>query len=122
LHASVVGVVGEGGAYGVEVGGLPCSGMVASTARPGPLSARGASLDTVRPGGLLLALYHDLDDDHREHMTSQGVEPADHVGADHLAPQLGDAFTVEVHAVEPRIDPPPDTPHIADVILRARRR
>jgi hypothetical protein len=24
--------------------------------------------------------------------------------------------------VEPRIDPPPDTPHIADVVLRARRR
>jgi hypothetical protein len=39
-----------------------------------------------------------------------------------LAPLLGDEFTVELHAVEPRIDPPPDTPHIADVVLRARRR
>jgi hypothetical protein len=28
----------------------------------------------------------------------------------------------ELDTVEPRIDPPPDTPHIADVILRARRR
>ena len=27
-------------------------------------------LDTVRPGGLLLAVYHDLDDEHREHMKS----------------------------------------------------
>ena len=27
-----------------------------------------------------------------------------------------------LHAVEPRIDPPPDNPHIADVVLRARRR
>ena len=35
---------------------------------------------------------------------------------------LGDDFTVELHTVEPRIDPPPGTPHIADVVLRARRR
>jgi SAM-dependent methyltransferase len=80
-----------------------------------------ALLDTVRPGGLLLAVYHDLDDDHREHMKSRGVDPADYVGADDLAALLGDNFTVELQAVEPRIDPPPDTPHIADVVLRARR-
>lgn len=79
-------------------------------------------LDTVRPGGLLLAVYHDLDDEHREHMKSKGVDPADYVGADDLARLLGDEFTVELHAIEPRIDPPPDTPHIADVVLRARRR
>ena len=79
-------------------------------------------LDTVRPGGLLLAVYHDLDDEHREHMKSRGVDPADYVGADDLDRLLGDDFTVELHAVEPRIDPPPDTPHIADVVLRARRR
>ena len=42
-------------------------------------------LDTVRPGGLLLAVYHDLDDEHREHMKSQGFDPADYVGADDLA-------------------------------------
>jgi len=79
-------------------------------------------LDTVRPGGLLLAVYHDLDDEHREHMKSRGVDPADYVGADDLGRLLGDDFTVELHAVKPRIDPPPDTPHIADVVLRARRR
>ena len=79
-------------------------------------------LDTVRPGGLLLAVYHDLDDEHREHMKSRGVDPADYVDADDLRRLLGDDFTVELHAVEPRIDPPPDTPHIADVVLRARRR
>jgi 2-polyprenyl-3-methyl-5-hydroxy-6-metoxy-1,4-benzoquinol methylase len=49
-------------------------------------------LDAVHPGGLLLAVYHDLDDDHREHITSRGI------------------------------DPPPGTPHVADVVLRARRR
>lgn len=81
-----------------------------------------ALLDTVRPGGLLLAVYHDLDDEHREHMRSRGIEPADYIGADDLDRLLGDDFTVELHAVEPRIDPPPDTPHVADVVLRARRR
>ena len=79
-------------------------------------------LDAVRPGGLLLAVYHDLDDEHREHMRSRGIDPTDYIGADDLDRLLGDDFTVELHAVEPRIDPPPDTPHIADVVLRARRR
>jgi SAM-dependent methyltransferase len=79
-------------------------------------------LDAVRPGGLLLAVYHDLDDEHHEHMKTRGVDPADYVGAEDLAGLLGDDFTVEMYAVEPRIDPPPDTPHIADVVLRARRR
>ncbi len=79
-------------------------------------------LDTVRPAGLLLAVYHDVDDEHREHMKSQGIDPADYVSADDLGRLLGDDFRVELHAFEPRIDPPPDAPHIADVVLRARRR
>src|SRR5262249_45536188 len=79
-------------------------------------------LDTVRPDGVLLAVYHDLDDEHREHMKARGVDPDEYVGVDDLARLLPDDFTVELHAVEPRTDPPPDTPHIADVILRARRR
>jgi SAM-dependent methyltransferase len=79
-------------------------------------------LDTVRPGGLLLAVCHDLSDEHREHMKSKGVDPTDYVDADDLGRLLGDDFTVELDAVEPRIDPPPGTPHIADVVLRARRR
>jgi SAM-dependent methyltransferase len=79
-------------------------------------------LDTVRAGGLLLAVYHDLDDEQREHMKAKGIDPADYVGVDDLDRLLGDNFTVELNAVEPRIDPPPGTPHIADVVLRARRR
>ena len=78
-------------------------------------------LDSVSPGGLLLAVYHDLDDEHREHMKSRGVDPADYIGADDLAWLLGDGFKVESRTVEPRIDPPPGTPHVGDVILRARR-
>lgn len=81
-----------------------------------------ALLDTVRPGGLLLAVFHELDDEHREHMKSRGVDPADYVDADDLGQLLGDDFTVELHGVESRIDPPPDNPHIADIVLRARRR
>src|SRR5438067_13269933 len=79
-------------------------------------------LNTVRPRGLLLAVYNELDDDHREHMKSRGVDPADYIAADDVVRLLGDGFTVELHAVEPRIEPPPGTPHIADIILRARRR
>src|SRR5262245_25494908 len=60
-------------------------------------------LDTVRPGGLLLAVYHDLDDEHRQHMASRGFDPADYVGADELVRLLGEDHTVERHAVEARI-------------------
>ena len=90
--------------------------------KAGGESALRALLDTVVPGGLLLAVYHDLDDDHREHMRSRGVDPADYVGADDLRQLLDEEFTVDRQAVEPRIDPPPGTPDVADVVLRARRR
>ena len=76
-----------------------------------------ALLDTVRPGGVLIAVYHDLDDEHREHMKSRGVDPTDYVDADDLRQLLGEDFTVKLFAVEPRIDPPSDNPHIADVVL-----
>ena len=79
-------------------------------------------LETVASGGVLLAVYHDLDDEHREHVKSRGIDPADYVGVDDLTDLLGNDFTVEIHSVESRIDPPPDTPHVADVVLRARRR
>jgi SAM-dependent methyltransferase len=87
----------------------------------GDTAVRGL-LGTVRPGGLILAVYHDLNDEHREHLNSQGVDPANYVGADDLRWLLEDDFTIELHVVEPRVDPPPDTPHIADIVLRARRR
>jgi SAM-dependent methyltransferase len=80
-----------------------------------------ASLDTVRRGGLLLAVFHELDDEDREHMKSRGIDPEDYLDADELGQLLGDDFTVELHAIEPRIDPPPDSLHITDVVVRARR-
>ena len=78
-------------------------------------------LSTVRPRGLLLAVYHDLDHEHREHMKSQGVDSSDYVGADDLVQLLGGDLTVELHVVKTRIDPPPSAPHIAGVVLCARR-
>jgi SAM-dependent methyltransferase len=87
-----------------------------------PALPKDAGEAAVRPDGLLLAVYHDLDDEHREHMKTRGFDPADYVGADDLSQLLDDKYAVEVHAVSPRIDPPPGTPHIADVVLRARRR
>jgi hypothetical protein len=57
-----------------------------------------ALLGTVRPGGLLLAVYHDLTDEHREHMKSRGIDPADYVDADDLGRLLGEEFTIELHA------------------------
>ncbi len=81
-----------------------------------------ALLDRLRPGGTLLAVSHDLDEEHAEHMRSRGFDPADYVGADDLRAFLDDGFTIETDALEPRIDPPPDTPLIDDIVLRARRR
>jgi SAM-dependent methyltransferase len=80
-----------------------------------------ALLETVRPGGLLLAVYHDLDDEHRAHMRSHGFDPSDYVGADDLGDLLRNGFTVERRAVEPRLEPPSDSPHIADIVILARR-
>jgi hypothetical protein len=71
---------------------------------------------------VLLAVYHDLDDEHREHMKSRGFDPADYFGAEDLVELFDDDFTIEEHSVQKRIDPPPGTPHLADVVLRAVRR
>jgi SAM-dependent methyltransferase len=81
-----------------------------------------ALLNTLRQGGLLLAVYHNLDEEHREHMRLRGVDPTDYVGADDLVSLLGEAFTVESHSVKAGINPPPGTPHVADISIRARRR
>jgi hypothetical protein len=71
---------------------------------------------------VLLAVYHEDDEIHRAHLASRGVDPDQYVGVDDLRQLLGDDFTVEIDTVAPRIDPPPNNPHISDVVLRARRR
>jgi hypothetical protein len=118
----VAGELGlQGGGAGLQ-GILGLAGEYPALPKAADDAAVGALLDTVRAGGLLLAVYHDLNDEHREHMKSQGTDPADYVGADDLGRLLAGRLMIELQAVEPRIDPPPDSPHIADVILRARRR
>ncbi|MBL8777565.1 MAG: class I SAM-dependent methyltransferase [Acidimicrobiales bacterium] len=83
-----------------------------------------ALLDTVRPGGVLLAVYHDIDAEHLALMPAKGFDPADYVGAADLRALLGDAtdFTIELDEIAPRPDPPSGNPHVADEVLRARRR
>ncbi len=80
-----------------------------------------ALLATLRSGGILLAVYHDIDEAHLEHMKARGVDPADYVNVNDLLRVARDDFTIERHEIEARIDPPPDSPHVADVVLRARR-
>jgi SAM-dependent methyltransferase len=79
-------------------------------------------LEAVRSGGRLLAVYHDLDHEHRAHMKGGEFDPDDYVGVDDLRLLLDDDFTVELEAGTARIDPPSGTPHVADVVLRACRR
>ncbi len=81
-------------------------------------------LDSVRPGGVVLAVYHDLDDEHRARMADGGFDPSDYVLDAEWRALLAtrDDFTVELDVVEPRVDPPGGNPHIADVVVRARRR
>jgi hypothetical protein len=54
-------------------------------------------------------------------MRERGHDPAGYVWVDDLIRLFGDSFEIDKQAVEDRIDPPADSPHIADVILRARR-
>jgi len=106
--------------------GSSCSDLTSE--RRGLAEPGGPPGGTASPGGGVISGHPratvgaDLGDEHLEHMKSRGVDPADYIGADDLARLLGDEFTVERHAIEPRIDPPPGTAHIADVVLRARRR
>lgn len=81
-----------------------------------------ALLASVRRGGVLLAVYHDLDEAHAAHMRERGMDPAAYVLADDLVALLDDSWEVVRHEVAPRLDPPPGTEHVADVVLRAHRR
>jgi len=81
-----------------------------------------ALLAAVRPGGVLLVVHHEFDDAHRAHTNERGVDPDDYFSVDDVERLLGDDFDVQQRVVEPRLDPPPGNPHIADDVLRARRR
>jgi SAM-dependent methyltransferase len=79
-----------------------------------------ALLGAVAPGGTLLVVYHDLAEDHAR---AHGIDPDDYVLAPDVARALDPAsWVVEVDEVRPRVrDRGPDSPHIDDRVLRARR-
>ncbi|GAC1375924.1 MAG: hypothetical protein NVSMB4_04390 [Acidimicrobiales bacterium] len=63
---------------------LPCVFDLVSMQYPALAKSAGEAairelLDTVCPGGLVLAVSHDLDE-HGDHLESQGISPANYVG------------------------------------------
>lgn len=76
-------------------------------------------LDAVAPGGTLLYVHHEiLSDDPEE----RPFDPRDYVMPDDVRGALDDGWVVEVDEVRERPDAPEDAHHVADVVLRARRR
>lgn len=102
----------------------PCSFELVSMQYPALPRAAGdaglcALLDTVRPGGVAI-MFHDIDDEHRRHMSSGG-NSVEFFDADDLLRLCRTDFTIEVFGVQPRVDPPPGSAHVSDIVLRARR-
>jgi len=87
---------------------------------PGNEAVR-ALIDAVAPGGCLLVVGHDVA--HSDHLQKHGIDPADYVQPPDVARLLGADWTVEVDEIRDRVTPPGhDSPHVRDVVLRARRR
>ena len=79
-------------------------------------------LESVAPGGTLLVVGHDLGDAHHHDHQHPDLDPADYYRSDEIADLLGDGWTVEVNETRPRVSPaPPESGHINDTVLRARR-
>lgn len=82
--------------------------------------AEGVLLQTVAPGGTLLAVHHaDIDvDEARAH----GFDPADYVGPAEVLAALGETWKVEVDETRPReVSAGGGAHHTKDQVLRARR-
>jgi len=78
-----------------------------------------AVLDAVAPGGTLLFVHHDFDDDHHP----GHWDPADYVQPDDVADALDDGWEIEVLERRARVRPPGSPgPDVPDRVLRARRR
>lgn len=78
-----------------------------------------ALLDAVAPGGTLLFVHHELLSDDPE---ERPFDPRDYVMPDDVRATLDDGWIVEVDEVRDRPDAPEGSHHVADVVLRARRR
>lgn len=79
-----------------------------------------AILGAVAPGGRLLMVGHDVEALRAHNRMPAGLDPADYVLPDDLAEGLGDGWTIEIHEIRPRIQPPGyDGPDIPDRVLLA---
>ena len=78
-----------------------------------------AIADAVAPGGTLLAVHHVVNPDHA---AEHGFDPGQFVSVADIAEALADSdFTVEVHETRSRPNPPPDSHHADDEVLRLTR-
>ncbi len=80
-----------------------------------------AVTDAVAVGGTLLVVHHVVDP---EPAADHGFDPSEYVSVTEIAVALaeGGDFTVEVHEVRPRPNPPPGSHHTDDEVLRLTRR
>lgn len=78
-------------------------------------------LAAVAPGGTLLVTWHALSEEHAAHMRERGTDPDDYVQRPDVVARLDDRWEIVVDETRPRIDPPPGSPHVDDIVLRARR-
>jgi thioredoxin reductase/SAM-dependent methyltransferase len=74
-------------------------------------------LDAVAVSGLLLFVGHDTRDMPEDH----GFNAGDYYLLDDVRELLGEDWKIEVDEVRPRAHVPEGTPHVRDVVLRARR-
>ena len=79
-----------------------------------------ALADSVAPGGTLLAVHHVVPPEVAE---EHGWDPSQFVSIAEIADALaaGSDFTVEIHETRSRPDPPADSHHSDDEVLRLRR-
>jgi SAM-dependent methyltransferase len=80
-----------------------------------------ALLGAVAPGGTLLLAFHAGVDE--EHARAHGFDPADFLWPPDLVARLDPGtWAIEVDATRPRVrDRGPDSPHVDDHVIRARR-
>lgn len=77
-------------------------------------------LAAVAEGGTLLVVGHDPAD--MPEVTDHGFAPAEHYQPGEIADLLGRSWTVQVLETRTRTAPAPEgSPHVHDVVLRARR-
>ncbi|MDS1272252.1 class I SAM-dependent methyltransferase [Lipingzhangella sp. LS1_29] len=79
-------------------------------------------LSTVAPGGTLLMVAHNLTEEHkRQHGHGEGPDLTRMYEPEEVAELLDDRWIIDTYETRERPNVPEGTPHVDDVILRARR-